>query len=70
MAYYVLNPEVLGGMGRDTVMESPTVGSYLPHVKVLHVEISGWMGDDLLTNFPCFMGSGLMLTVHVVFMQK
>lgn len=55
MAYYVLNPEVLGGMGRDTVMESPTVGSYLHHVKVLHVEISGWMGDDLLTNFPCFM---------------
>lgn len=55
MAYYILNPEVPGGMGQDTIIKPPSAGSYLPHVDVLHLVISGWMGDDLLTSFPCFM---------------
>lgn len=55
MNYYLLDPEVPGGMGHDTVIEPAAGGRYLPHVEVLHIEIAGWMGDDLLQDFPCYM---------------
>jgi hypothetical protein len=52
MIYHVLMPEVAGGLGTGTLMDTrvhpPAVGS-------LHYEVDGWLGDDLLESFPCFL---------------
>jgi hypothetical protein len=55
MNYYILDPEVPGGMGSDTVIQPSSDNSFLWHVDSLHIEIAGWMGDDLLQNHPCHM---------------
>jgi hypothetical protein len=50
--YFVIEPEVAGSLGPDTVMES---GLHPPKVTELHYELSGWLGDDILESFPCFV---------------
>jgi hypothetical protein len=50
--YFVIEPEVAGGLGADTVMDSSV---HPPRVSELHYEFEGWFGDDLLESFPCFI---------------
>jgi hypothetical protein len=50
--YYKLEPEVAGHLGDDTVMDSSV---HPPIVDTLHYEFDGWLGDELLTAFPCFV---------------
>ena len=50
--YYILSPEVAGGLGERTVMDSSV---HPPRVQQLHYEMEGWLGDDLLESFPCFI---------------
>ena len=52
MKYFLLQPEVAGGLGENTVM-STTV--HPPLVSRLHYEFEGWLGDDLLESFPCHL---------------
>ena len=52
MKYFVLEPEVAGGLGPGTVMDRST---HPPKVERLHYEIQGWLGDVLLESFPCFI---------------
>jgi hypothetical protein len=52
MKYYLLSPEVAGGLGPNTVM-SQTV--HPPEVARLHYHMEGWLGDELLESFPCFV---------------
>jgi hypothetical protein len=52
MRYYTLEPEVAGGLGRNTVMDRSV---HPPMVERLHYELAGWLGDDLLETFPCFI---------------
>lgn len=52
MSYHVLAPEVAGGLGPRTVMDA---GVHPPAVSRLHYEVEGWLGDDLLESFPCFV---------------
>lgn len=52
MRYLVLEPEVAGGFGRNTVMDSAT---HPPMVSRLHYELQGWLGDELLETFPCYI---------------
>jgi hypothetical protein len=52
MQYYLLSPEVAGGLGPNTVMNST---AHPPEVSRLHYELEGWLGDDLLESFPCFV---------------
>jgi hypothetical protein len=54
MAYYTLEPEVSGGLGEGTVMDS-TVQP--PRVESLHYEFADWLGDDLVESFPCYLVS-------------
>lgn len=54
MRYFILEPEVAGGMGPNTVMSRE---QHPPVVSHLHYEFDGWLGDDLLETFPCFIAT-------------
>lgn len=53
MRYYV-EPEVAGGWGEETVADTSV---HPPIVHKLHYEMSGWLGDEILETFPCFIVS-------------
>lgn len=50
--FYELAPEVAGHFGSDTVLDRST---HPPIVRSLHYVFDGWLGDELLTAFPCFI---------------
>ncbi len=50
--FYSLDPEVAGGLGPNTVMDASL---HPPIVTKLHYELDGWLGDELLESFPCFI---------------
>lgn len=50
--YFYLEPEVAGGLGEHTVMDTSV---HPPLVSRLHYEFEGWLGDDLLESFPCYI---------------
>lgn len=52
MTSYLIEPEVAGGLGPGTVMDRST---HPPRVDVLEYQFAGWMGDDLLEAFPCYV---------------
>lgn len=52
MARWYVSPEVAGQLGESTVMET---SSHPPIVTHLHYHFDGWLGDDLLEAFPCFI---------------
>lgn len=54
MKYFLLKPEVAGGFGENIVIDH----SVKPfRVDKLHYEFEGWLGDDLLTSFPCIIAT-------------
>lgn len=54
MNFTILEPEVAGGWGPRTIAN---VSVHPPVVSRLHFECAGWLGDDLLESFPCFVAS-------------
>ena len=52
--YFLLEPEVAGELGAETKLDSST---HPPRVSELHYELSGWLGDDILESFPCYLVS-------------
>jgi len=53
--FFVLEPEVAGGLGQRTILERTAEG---PRVTHLHYEFGpGWQGDDLATSHPVFIVS-------------
>jgi hypothetical protein len=52
MNYYLLQPEVAGGLGNHTDLDRSV---HPPRVSHLHYEFAGWLGDDLLESFPCYI---------------
>ena len=52
MTFFRVEPEVAGGMGPNTELDSST---HPPIVKKLHYVFEGWLGDELLETFPCFV---------------
>jgi len=52
MRYFCVEPEVAGGLGKNTVMDR---GVHPPVVLSLHYEFDGWLGDVLLETFPSFI---------------
>lgn len=62
--FFLIEPEVAGGLGENTVIHHDQVP---PRVERLHYEFEGWLGDDLVESYPCFvvtraMGEGLVRT--------
>lgn len=49
-----VSPEVAGELGENTLMDSSV---HPPRVSHLHYRFEGWLGDDLLQAFPCFLAS-------------
>lgn len=52
MRYFYVEPEVAGGLGDHTIFG---VRHPFPIVAKLHYSFDGWLGDALLTSFPCFI---------------
>lgn len=52
--YYIVEPEVAGGWGSNTVADTTTRP---PIVSRLHYQFDGWLGDEILESFPCFIVS-------------
>ena len=49
---YILEPEVAGGWGDETEADT---SCHPPKVRKLSYEFEGWLGDELLESFPCFI---------------
>lgn len=54
MKYYLLQPEVAGGFGENTVIDRSS-GKMV--VLKLHYVFDGWLGDVLLTSSPCLIAT-------------
>jgi hypothetical protein len=52
-AFYIVRPEVAGGLGERTECLHRPDGEFV--VTRLHYEFQGWLGDELLEAFPCFI---------------
>ncbi|MBP0592223.1 hypothetical protein J8I87_21315 [Paraburkholderia sp. LEh10] len=52
MAFYYVEPEVAGGLGKNTVLDSSV---HPPAVLELHYRIINWLGDVLLEGFPALV---------------
>ena len=52
MQYYSIEPEVAGGFGNDTLLDTSV---HPPIVTKLHYEFSGWLGDSIVESFPSFI---------------
>jgi hypothetical protein len=50
--YYILEPEVPGHFGDETVLDNST---HPPVVHSLSFEFDGWGGDQLVTAFPVYL---------------
>jgi hypothetical protein len=54
MKYFILEPEVAGGLGNNTLLDA---NKHPPIVKRLQYVFDGWLGDELLESFPCFIAT-------------
>jgi hypothetical protein len=54
---WVVSPEVAGALGENTTMDSSV---HPPRVSRLHHRFEGWLGDELLEVFPCFLVSSAL----------
>ncbi len=55
--FYRLEPEVAGGLGQGTVLQRD---HRPPKVTRLYYVFDGWLGDDLLESYPCFIMTKIM----------
>jgi len=49
---WILSPEVAGELGENTIIDTST---HPPIISHFHHRFEGWLGDDLLEVFPCFL---------------
>ncbi len=54
---WVVSPEVAGELGDNTIMNTSV---HPPEVSRFHHRFEGWLGDDLLEVFPCFLVSSAL----------
>jgi hypothetical protein len=52
MIYVKISPEVAGSFGENTEMDTSV---HPPAVSHIHHQFQGWLGDDVLEVFPCFL---------------
>lgn len=50
--YKIIEPEVAGELGEGTDLDTNV---HPPIIKRLHFKFSGWLGDDIIETFPCFL---------------
>lgn len=49
---YSIEPEVSGGFGEETILDNTT---HPPIISNLHINFSGWLNNDILECFPCYI---------------
>ncbi len=54
---WLVSPEVAGELGDNTIMDTSI---HPPVVSHFHHRFEGWLGDDLLEVFPCFLVSSAL----------
>lgn len=52
MKYFIIEPEVAGSLGSDTILDRST---HPPSVKRLEYRFEGWLGDPIVESFPVFL---------------
>ena len=63
MNYKYFEPEVSGGLGKLTEIDNSV---HPPLIKKLHFVFDGWLENDILETFPCFLVSeGLKSEIEV-----
>jgi len=50
--YYYIEPEVSGELGDKAIIDT---SQFPPLISKLHYQFEGWLGDELLELFPCFI---------------
>ncbi len=50
--YKLIEPEVAGSLGDKTELDN---SFFPPLIKHLNYEFEGWLGDDILESFPCYI---------------
>ncbi|NQZ07411.1 MAG: hypothetical protein HRT35_09655 [Algicola sp.] len=50
--YFYIEPEVSGGFGKNNQADTTV---HPPNVSKLHYLFDGWLEDDILETFPCFI---------------
>lgn len=60
MKYYLLEPEVPGELGPNTVMDTKP---HPPIIEQLEIVINGWLGDDLFECFPVFYVTDIIVDI-------
>jgi hypothetical protein len=55
--FYLIEPEIAGGLGDHTEIDTEVRP---PVVKSLEYRLEGWLGDELLESFPCFIVTSLL----------
>jgi hypothetical protein len=62
MPFYIVRPEVPGGLGEDTEMDHSG-----DRVRVTHLdyEFEGWLGDELITAHPAFAATATLADAFV-----
>lgn len=58
MKLYMIEPEVPGQIGEDTVYknyDNIIKKGELPIITYMHLVLDGWLGDDILEVTPCFI---------------
>jgi hypothetical protein len=55
--FFVVEPEVAGGLGPHTVMDRSV---HPPLVAHLHYVLDGWLGDQIVESFPCWIVTGVL----------
>jgi hypothetical protein len=53
MKYFQIYPEVAGGWGKNTIVSNRDV--HPPIIEKLDYQFEGWLGDDILETFPCYI---------------
>jgi hypothetical protein len=52
MTFFLVEAEVAGGLGERTIADC---SRHPPLVERLHYEFDGWLGDQLVEAFPCYL---------------
>lgn len=52
MEYFYIKPDVAGGIGPGTIMDTSV---HPPLVSKLVYQMEGWFGHVIITTFPCFL---------------
>ncbi len=60
MNYYIIEPEIAGGFGENTVMDPM---SRPPRVSRFHYKLDGWLGDELLETVACYIATKFVVDI-------